>query len=224
MQSKKTLEIEVTDYSPPKLSPTSADGCPQEPPAIFTDPVASPTLTLLSSVPDLPYSPDSCPMGNDTPGGDGYYDINDFDQGIPGTELGAGPGKLTDIIVIDLTGDKPLTPDNPNDPIFRYTTISSTCPSTKRDSDDNNWGLPTHYDQTKPNEDTQIIAREPSIKLRLNPPKVPKDPIPKILLRVKQPDQVPSQTRHHQIGKDNRQARNPAPTTRKPRRKRYAQN
>jgi hypothetical protein len=92
MQSKETLGIKVTDYSPPKLSPTSADGRPQEQPAIFTDPVISPTLTLLSSVPDLSYSPDSCPTGNGTAEGGGYYNIDDFDEEIPRTELGAGPG------------------------------------------------------------------------------------------------------------------------------------
>jgi hypothetical protein len=123
--------------------------------------------------------------------------------------------------MIDLTGDSPLIPD---DPIFGYTTISSTCLSIKGDSDDDSRGLSTCYDQAKPNKDVQIIAREPSIKLRLNPPKGPKDPIPKIPLRIKQSDQVPSQTHRHQIGKDDRRVRNPAPTTKKPRRKRYAQN
>ncbi|KAI9768035.1 MAG: hypothetical protein M1839_004298 [Geoglossum umbratile] len=221
MQSKETFEIEVTDYSPPKLSPTSADGRLQEQPAIFTDPVISPTLTLLSSVPDLSYSRGSCPMGNGTPEGGGYYNIDGFDEEIPQTELGAGPGKPMDIMMIDLTGDEPLITD---DPIFRYTTISSTCPSIKGDSDDDSRGLPTCYDQAKPNEEVQIIAREPSIKLRLNPPKGPKDPTPKIILRVKQPDQVPSRTRRHQIGKSNRRVGNPAPATKKPRQKRYAQN
>ncbi|KAI9773208.1 MAG: hypothetical protein M1839_002216 [Geoglossum umbratile] len=219
MQSKETLGIKVTDYSPPKLSPTSADGRRQEQPAIFTDPVIAPTMTSLSSVPDLSYSPDSCLTGNGTLEGGGYYNIDDFDKEIPRTELGAGPGKLTDIMMIDLTGDSPLIPD---DPIFRYTAISSTCPSIKGDSDDDSRGLSTCYNQAKRNKDVQIIAREPSTKLRLNPPKGPKDSMPKISLRVKQPDQVPSRTRRHQIGKDDRRVRYPAPTTKKPRRKRYA--
>src|SRR5579862_4456798 len=85
MQSKETLEIEVANFSSPKLSPTSADGRPREQPAIFADPVISPTLTLPSSISDLSYSPNSCSTGNDTPRGDSYHDIDNFDRGISGT-------------------------------------------------------------------------------------------------------------------------------------------
>ncbi|KAI9767043.1 MAG: hypothetical protein M1840_006002 [Geoglossum simile] len=112
MQLKKTLEIEVTDYSSPKLLYTSTDGHPQEPLAIFMDPIASLTLTLLSFISDLPNSSNSCLTGNNTLRGNGYYDIDNFDREILGTELGAGPEKLTNVMIIDLIEDKPLTTDD----------------------------------------------------------------------------------------------------------------
>jgi hypothetical protein len=117
------------------------------------DPIISPTLTLLSSILDLSYSPNSYSTGNNTLRRDSYHNIDNFDQEILETELGASPRKLTDIIVIDLMGNVPLIPN------------SLICSSIEGDSDSDNWGLPTHYNQAKPEEDAQTISKEPSIKL-----------------------------------------------------------
>ncbi|KAI9773297.1 MAG: hypothetical protein M1839_002157 [Geoglossum umbratile] len=200
--------LEVIDYSPShclKLSPTPTNGSPQERLAIFTDSI-SPTLTLFPST--CSDKVISCPTEIHTSRTSDYHDIDDFNSEVQWTDL------RTDIMTIDLTEDKPLTPD---DLISQYTTISSACSSVKGDGDDDIKG----WSNSEPNEDVQIAARKPSIKLRLNPPKGPK---PRILLRVKQPDQVSSPTHRRSVGKNNRRVRNPAPRTKKPGQKHHVQN
>lgn len=112
MQSKETLEIEVIDYLPFKLSPTSTNRRPQEQLAIFTDSVVSSISTLLSSVLDVLYSLNSCSTGNNTSERGSYHNIDDFDEEILQTELEASFEKLTNIMTIDLIENKPLILDD----------------------------------------------------------------------------------------------------------------
>jgi hypothetical protein len=228
-KSTRLKEAVVIDYSPPH-SPKSSPA--------FTDPIISPTLTLLSSAsplagdcnhnaecltaPDLIYigtsllnGTISCRTGNCTSTrGEDSQNPPEVDW----AELQANFEEFRDIPVVDLTEDKPLAYDNL---LSRYTTISSsTCSSVKGTSgDDDSKGLsdksclpseipPTntiHRNPVELNKDVQVEPQKSGIKLRLNPPK------PKILLRVKRPEQVSSQKYRGTVGK------------KKPRRKRRSQ-
>jgi hypothetical protein len=129
------------------------------------------------------------------------------------TELRVNSKEFTDVTVVDLTEDNPLAYE---DFLSQYTTIpSSTCSSAKGASDDDdNKGISDLV------SGKSIKPKKSGIKLRLNPPK---PPMPKILLRVKQPEQVSSRKCHGPVGKNNRQVRNSAPTTKKPKRKHSTQ-
>jgi hypothetical protein len=255
---------DLADYSSPSVTPP---GATTEQPAAFTDPIISPTLTLLSSAspPAGDYNHDAgCPIARDltytgtSPSSstmfcrsencastrDGSqcslevdYNMNGLSEEIQWTELPVNSKELTDITIVDLTEDRPSAYD---DLLSQYTTISSSTCSSIRASDDDNKGLsdlvsgksslPPEIETppantidcglAEPDENAQIKPRKSVIKLRLNPPK---PPMPKILLRVKQPEQVSSQKHRGPVGKNNRRVRNPAPTTKKPRRKRRSQ-
>jgi hypothetical protein len=236
--------------------------------ATFTDPIISLTSILLSSAspPAGDYNHDAgCPMARDlthtgtSPSSstmfcqsencfstsDGCqcslevdYNMNGLSEETQWTELPVNSKELTDITIVDLTEDRPLAYD---DLLYQYTTMSSsTCPSIRRASDDDNKGpsglvsgkssLPPEIETPPSNmidcnwakldENAQIKPRKSVIRLRLNPPK---PPMPKILLRVKQPEQVSSQKHCGTVGKNNRRVRSLAPTTKKPRRKRRSQ-
>ncbi|KAI9767334.1 MAG: hypothetical protein M1840_005743 [Geoglossum simile] len=139
----------------------------------------------------------------------------------------------TDITVVDLTDDKSSEYD---DLLFKYTTILSSS-GKEASNDDSNKGLPDlasdkyflppeteisttdtiDHSQAIPNKIVQIKSRKSGIKLRLNPPKRPS----KILLRVKQPEQVSPQKRHGRVEKNDGTQ---ASRIKKSGRKRYIQN
>ncbi|KAI9770978.1 MAG: hypothetical protein M1840_002682 [Geoglossum simile] len=232
MRLKETVEI---DYSPP-YSP--------KPLSAFTDPMISPTLTLLPSAsppardcnhnaecltaPDSTYISTSLPNGTTScrteicTSTKGDYDRDDSrnpprvdcDMNGPNEETQVNSKEFRDIPLVDLTEDTPVAYD---DLLSQYTTISSsTCPSVKGvgDGDDSKTcspfeieSLPTNTVYCNPGKlnDTQVEHKKPSIKLRLNPPK------PKIILRVKQPEQVSSQKPRDPVGRSHK---NPAPIAR----------
>jgi hypothetical protein len=166
--------------------------------------------------------------------------MNGLNEESQWTELRVSSKKFMDITVVDLTEDKPLTY---NDLLSRYTTIPAPTGSCIKGAsdDDGNKGLSdlvsgkyylpseietppantTDCNPAKLTENVQIKPRKSGFKLRLNPPK---DPKPKILLRVKQPEQVSSQEHRCSVGRNERRIRQLAPTAKKPRRKRRTQN
>jgi hypothetical protein len=170
-------------------------------------------------------------------------DMNGLNEESPWTELRVSCKKFTDITVVDLTEDKSLAYD---DLLSWYMTIpASTGSSIKVDSDDDdNQGLSdlvsgksclpsemetppantTDCNRAELTKNVQIKPRKFCIKLRLNPPKDPKDPKPRILLQVKQPEQVSFQSHRCSVGRNDRRVKKLAPTAKKPRWKHRTQN
>ncbi|KAI9860585.1 MAG: hypothetical protein M1813_006009 [Trichoglossum hirsutum] len=183
-------------------------------------------------VPDLSYagasSPDSivsCSTGDST-STQCYYDVADFPSSLDFLEIDhdINSKEFADIPIVDLTEDRPVAYD---DLLSQYTTIlSSACSSIKGASDDDDNKRLSDLASDKPcstsemgispidtancnlaqlNQIVQIKPKKSGIRLRLNPPKLP---MPKILLRVKQPEQLLSQKCRSPVRKNDRRVRN----------------